>query len=119
VQGPSHIGATGTKGVEIGDGWNSRQSVVKIVLQIVDHKQGSEHRQRRLEYRQICFPGTAGDSKSRPSIRPNEAQRSPKVCVGAGAGISERKLKASSEGLLWRRLWTLGSRRSTMAFRSN
>lgn len=36
---------------------NSRQSVVKIVLRVGNRKRGSEHRQGRLDYRQICFPG--------------------------------------------------------------
>ena len=30
---------------------------MKIVLQIVDRKRGSEQRQGRVDYRQICFPG--------------------------------------------------------------
>jgi hypothetical protein len=51
------LSPTSDQGVQICDGRNSRQSVVKIVLQIVDHKRGSEHRQGRLDYRQICFPG--------------------------------------------------------------
>src|ERR1700730_11440349 len=43
--------------MQICDGRNSPSSVVKIVMRVDDRKRGSEHRQGRLDYRQICFPG--------------------------------------------------------------
>jgi hypothetical protein len=46
------------------------------------------------------FPGEAGDSYSRPSIRSDAAHRSPKICVGTGLDGRDRKLKASSEELV-------------------